>query len=554
MVNLSLLTVFVFLTVGLVSATTHNNDGGGYARRLFQASVVTPGSIAPTQTTTAVVGKVANATASVAVAPKETLPASVAVQPAKTVAVQPAKTVAVAQPAKATANATLLPGKQTGSAVGTNTTANKTTTKLPGTGFSQLSLPASVRDAPESQSCAWKPIVVVYGGAKPDLSPMMDDQPPIDKLDVTNNQTVEFINLNSPNCDISKVQKIGGNLIIWDDGNLPEQFGGQLSELKGVMGQLVIYGALGGKSRLRTLEGLENLEAVGKTFALLRLPKLKDFTGLGALTYIGGSFALYDLASLRNFVGIGPVPTIGSRLFPEALHALEDFTGLESLKTIEWDFIAKRNYKLKSLKGLDNVEHVGGEVGLINNVALETTADMGKLKTVGISVAVMNSPKLSDLVAFTGLTQVKGDLALVGLHALEDLSPLSKVGSVKLNLVVSDCNKLKNLEGLQNIKTVGYLLDIGMNDNLESLEGLAMTTVGQDVYIADNPRLATLSSLSGSLTRIGTQGGGRLTILNNKRLVDTAGWENTLQVVNGNVILKNNGVEMPGIAQKATVK
>lgn len=115
---------------------------------------------------------------------------------------------------------------------------------------------------------------------------------------------------------------------------------------------------------LVSLEGLENLRAIGWGLAIEKNNSLKNFSGLDNLQYIGGIW-IYDNYSLENFQGLQNLKTIegciglGEWFFPtfivEQNFSLIDFSGLENLQEIVWgcDMTIEGNFSLQSLADLN---------------------------------------------------------------------------------------------------------------------------------------------------------------------------------------------------------
>jgi hypothetical protein len=61
---------------------------------------------------------------------------------------------------------------------------------------------------------------VLHAGPRPDLAPISSDQPPINKLEVTEDN-VAYVDASDSPC-LRGVEEVPGNLIIWDNGELQD--------------------------------------------------------------------------------------------------------------------------------------------------------------------------------------------------------------------------------------------------------------------------------------------------------------------------------------------
>ncbi|KIY96320.1 hypothetical protein MNEG_11641 [Monoraphidium neglectum] len=409
-----------------------------------------------------------------------------------------------------------------------------------------------LRDPASSLAGATKSLVIAYGATPPtNIRPLLDQSPPLPKLDVTSAKQVELASLIDAASCIRTAPRVTGALVIWDDGTIPDL--SALGNLKTVSGPLVLFG-VNGNSSIASLAGLEKLESVGG-FTLAHMNKIKDLTGLGRLTDVAEDLVIWDNDGLQSLRGIGPFTQLFSRLWIDTNPLLTDLTGLDSLAALDYDLVIRENPLLRTLDGLGALQArtrtVGGEVSLVNNFELVSTAGLKALRSVGISLAVMGHPKLEDLDGFSRIAAIPGDLVIYET-SLESLGALSNIRSVGLNCVVGVNPDLESLEGLGNLTSVGAQLSISFNNNITSLKGLGnLQRVGYDLLIRSNAALQTLADLPRSLQSVGAALTGDLVITNNPALDSLEGLGaagGALSEVAGRVVIADNG---PGLEQAA---
>jgi hypothetical protein len=65
-------------------------------------------------------------------------------------------------------------------------------------------------------------VLVLHGGPKPSIAPISADQPPINKLELSEANTAFVSAADGGAACLEGVEELPGNLIIWDDGALQD--------------------------------------------------------------------------------------------------------------------------------------------------------------------------------------------------------------------------------------------------------------------------------------------------------------------------------------------
>ena len=121
-------------------------------------------------------------------------------------------------------------------------------------------------------------------------------------------------------------------------------------------------------------------------------------------------------------------------------------------------------------------------------------------------------------------TTVDGRLLINGADIV-DLSALSSLQEIEGSLTIADNPLLVSLSGLDNLAKIGNELIIIFNPMLENLDELGALQAVQGFYLDSNPKLQTLSALSGISGEVNS-----FVSLDNEGLLDINGLENITRV------------------------
>ena len=132
---------------------------------------------------------------------------------------------------------------------------------------------------------------------------------------------------------------------------------------------------------IESLDGLENLQHVDRSFSLSECPNLNSITALSNLANIGEFLriretALVNLNGLQNTIVGGSISIRDN----EELVSLE---GLKVERTINGDFGIESNGILEELGSVNQIDSIYGDLKIVWNSSLSSCQSFCKLLTTG---------------------------------------------------------------------------------------------------------------------------------------------------------------------------
>ena len=163
------------------------------------------------------------------------------------------------------------------------------------------------------------------------------------------------------------------------------------------------------------------------------------------------------------------------------------------------EYVGESNPGLKHLTGL-GVERVEGSFWTHDNPSLMSLQGIGTLKTIRGDLWIESNPSLETLDHLK-VQEADGYVKVMTNPSLQSLNGLNRLSKAH-GVVVWECDMLKSLAGLNSMQSLSSYLDVRKNGALESFDGLqSLASVAGDVFIEDNPNLASLTAL-GSITKL----------------------------------------------------
>ena len=131
---------------------------------------------------------------------------------------------------------------------------------------------------------------------------------------------------------------------------------------------------------LASLDGLENLEAVGGDFALAT----GNFLTIEPMNLetVGGRFVVSNLDDVLSLAGLQDLTEVGT-LEVGVLLALTDLDALANLTTVNGLVEVNCNDSLTSVAGLGNLRFVGGDLEITDNPSLSTADAEALVDAIG---------------------------------------------------------------------------------------------------------------------------------------------------------------------------
>ena len=215
---------------------------------------------------------------------------------------------------------------------------------------------------------------------------------------------------------------------------------GKLTKIKLVKGFVNIA-----ETELKNLDGLNNLEYVGKYIYVGRNPILKNFLGLNNLEKVEGALVI------------------------DATDSLSSLKGLYSLKYVD-NLLLSYSKRIHNLNDLESLEYLGGLS--LQNTFMNDLSKLNQISNTKIrNISIANDSLLGDLNGFEKFDTIEV-LTLGGNPYLEDISGLLNLNYVS-NALFIESNKI-----LTSCCSIKHLLDEDLNNGL--IDGV--------ISIKDNPQ------------------------------------------------------------------
>lgn len=243
-----------------------------------------------------------------------------------------------------------------------------------------------------------------------------------------------------------------------------------LSCLEVLGGSLFIVNA----PNLTNLDGLDALQYVGEDLSIARsgpftsdASSLTDISALAKLHVVVGSFAIRAPA-LTSLNGLEQLGAVGDNFEVELTERLTDLRGLSGLRGIGGDLLLKNVIGLSNLQGLDALETIGGSLHLNGTTALRTTIGaLPAVSCIGGNIEVQGpNLALEFLDALPVLERVGGDVAISGNGLLRTISVLDNVAHVRGSIAVQENGALSQLN-LSALGKLGGVMVVTDNPQLE---------------------------------------------------------------------------------------
>jgi len=238
---------------------------------------------------------------------------------------------------------------------------------------------------------------------------------------------------------------------------------------------------------LTSLNGLHNLQKIGKYLHIYETELLTTLNGLGALTEVKGeitistNLALNDISALSNIDSslIRTVPTVPNS------YGITIF-GNPQLATCNIPNFCSY------LSNPANSRNISNNTGNCTSAIL-TYACIPEISTCPIADLVFNSQ--ADLDAYgqfyPDCMEIFHSVTISG--AVTDLSPLHTIQAIRGNLTISGTSVLTDLDDLSNLIAVYGTITIHNNVDLEDISGLSgikkINNLNNGLTITNNPAL-----------------------------------------------------------------
>ena len=131
------------------------------------------------------------------------------------------------------------------------------------------------------------------------------------------------------------------------------------------------------------IQGLSNVDSVGKRIEIKRNPLLTSLKGLDQISTLSEFLIIWDNASLENLDGLVAVRQVGNLLLSHNTSLTQ--TNLHNLSRIEYEFIMSGNNDLENLDGFSNLNFVGYGLEITQNMNLSNFCSLQTLVQNGFN-------------------------------------------------------------------------------------------------------------------------------------------------------------------------
>lgn len=325
------------------------------------------------------------------------------------------------------------------------------------------------------------------------------------------------------------IKSISGNLVIGtSNGTTNISDISKLSKLESIGGNLVIMN----NDNLKDLEGLQNITSVGDTLRIIGQDFMTDLEGLNGLTTVGGlhieeSNGLTSLNGLNNLTEVNG--TFELRL-NESLTSLE---GCNNIEQISIDLNIFKNDRLKNLDGLSNLHNVGNDLLIRLNHDLNNIDGLIKLTQLGGDVSV-SSHNLQNVNGLSGLAEIKGSL-FIDSWSVKNIDGLNNINSIGEDLLIFFCDSLTSIDGLQNIESIGGYIELNNLRLVKNIDALSkIDSIKSSIKLKNLVQLENIDGLQDVVSI-----GGNLTIIGCEKITSIDALDD-ITTINGSLYMTNN--------------
>ena len=181
---------------------------------------------------------------------------------------------------------------------------------------------------------------------------------------------------------------------------------------------------------------------------------------------------------------------------------IQSFSGLSDITAVDGFITLARNYPVSNLQGFESLTFIGEGITIAQLSNLTDISALGNVTSIGTmgpadtrSIRIFYNPKLTNVDGLENITTMEQNIHLHG-NDLRNVNGLSALTSVGNNLSLAENSNLSDISGLSNVATIGgnFLLSFTGLTNLNSLTSL--TSVGGYIYLFSSPKLVDISGLA----------------------------------------------------------
>ncbi len=286
------------------------------------------------------------------------------------------------------------------------------------------------------------------------------------------------------------------------------------------------------------LEGLSQIEIINGDFFILDT-KIQSLNGLENLEYVGRRLNIYNNNFLQNMEGLNQLETVGEGIYIHVNDSLQNLSGFDSLTSICENLSGPKaiyiahNYSLISISGLEQITQLYGTLQIYDNDSLEDLSGLENLVNIYGGIEITYNNNILNLNGLEALESIEGTLDITGNDNLQSL------------------DNLENLDP-QTIAEDGYIIQDNPNLSVCDIDFICQNLNYPGVQVNDNaPGCNTISQIEYECSIVDfTDPLFRTAILDHNPVIDTDG-DGEIQYVeaedfNGTIEVSNRNISSFG--------
>lgn len=164
---------------------------------------------------------------------------------------------------------------------------------------------------------------------------------------------------------------------------------------------------------LINLDGLHNVNHVGRNLNVKHNSRLTNLDGLQGITTVGGSLIIEDHDNLTNLDGLYNTNYVGGVLSIFANNTLTNLNGLQSITSLKESLFIEYNNTLTDISGLQHITSLGKDLTIIGNASLKKIDGLQNIINVGQNLNIFENNILTE---FCGLFPLINGGGLTGIY------------------------------------------------------------------------------------------------------------------------------------------
>ena len=255
-------------------------------------------------------------------------------------------------------------------------------------------------------------------------------------------------------------------------------------------------------TNIKSLDSLECVEHLTKHLFIVNNDSLATLDGLDNLKQIERSFTLESNKRLKNLLPLGQVDSIGRYIKIFENDSLLTTTGLENVE-YAFDISVINNGQLENVRGFESIEIVENHLFFENNDSLNLDIGLDSLKTIGGDFEIDACYEINSLQTFGNLNYIAGKMEIY-YATIVDFQGMEELDSIGGDFILEECDSLINMQGLSSLEKIGGGFELYyLYYKFQDFSGMGnLEYVGEEIYFEELYEVTSFTGLE-NLTYIG---------------------------------------------------